>query len=102
MVDSSYVVHADMKSQTRGALTLGKGTVYATSLHQKINTRSSMETEVVAVYDMLLQVMWMMHFLSAQGYRKYQSILFQDNLSAILLEKNGRASSGKWMQHMNV
>jgi hypothetical protein len=29
-------------------------------------------------------------------------ILFQDNMSAILLEKNGHASASKWSRHMNI
>jgi hypothetical protein len=40
--------------------------------------------------------------VEGQGYGVKASILNQDNLSAILLEKNGRASSSKRTKHMNV
>ena len=31
-----------------------------------------------------------------------ESVLFQDNMSSILLEKNGQGSSSKWTGHMNI
>jgi hypothetical protein len=40
----------------------------------------------------------------AQGYgvTQNQNFLLQDNQSSILLERNGRASSGKRTQHINI
>jgi hypothetical protein len=40
--------------------------------------------------------------LEAQGYQVQDNILFQDNKSAILLEKNGKASSSKHTKHVNI
>jgi hypothetical protein len=40
--------------------------------------------------------------MKAQGYQVQDNILFQDNKSAILLEKNGKASSSKHMKHVNI
>ena len=40
--------------------------------------------------------------MEAQGYGIRENILFQDNKSSILLEKNGKASSGKRTKHINV
>jgi len=37
-VDALFAVHCDMHSQTGGILTLEKGTVYGTSMCQKLNT----------------------------------------------------------------
>jgi hypothetical protein len=45
---------------------------------------------------------WTRYFIEGQGYGVEASILNQDNLSAILLEKNGRASSSKRTKHINV
>jgi hypothetical protein len=101
-IDSSFAVHPDMKSHTGGAMTLGKGTIYATSTRQKINTRSSTEGELVGVNDVMPQVLWTRYFLEAQGYGVTDSIIYQDNQSAILLEKNGKASSGKRTRHINI
>jgi hypothetical protein len=40
--------------------------------------------------------------MEAQGYQVQDNILFQDNKSAILLEKNGKASSSKHTKHVNT
>ena len=44
----------------------------------------------------------MNYFLDAQGYGYSHTIVYQDNKSAILLEKNGKASSGKRTKHINI
>ena len=41
-------------------------------------------------------------FLEAQGYEIKENIVFQDNMSAIQLEKNGLASAGKRSRHLNI
>jgi len=40
--------------------------------------------------------------MEAQGYLVKDNILFQDNKSAILLEKNGKASSSKRTKHIHI
>ena len=100
-IDGSYAVHPDYRSQTGGTMSMGTGSIYSTSQKQKINTKSSTETEVVATDDVLPQVIWTMYFLTHQGY-KCEHIVMQDNESAIKLEENGQASSGKRTRHMNV
>jgi hypothetical protein len=86
---------------TGGAMTLGKGVIYGTSTRQKLNTKSSTEAELVGVNDVMPQILWTRYFLEAQGYDIKDSITYQDNQSSILLEKNGRASSGKRTRHIN-
>jgi hypothetical protein len=99
-VDASFAVHPDMKSHTGGAMSLSKGVVYGTSTRQKLNTKSSTEAELVGVNDVMPQILWTRYFLEAQGYGVKDSIINQDNQSsAFLLEKNGRASSGKKRAH---
>jgi hypothetical protein len=101
-IDAAYGVHVDMKGHTGGTMSLGKGSVYSTSGAQKIVTRSSTECEVVGVDDVLPQVIWTGYFLEAQGFPVAENIVYQDNLSAMQLEKNGRASSGKRTRHINI
>jgi hypothetical protein len=101
-IDASYAMHMDMRSHTGGAMTLGKGSVYSTLVKQKLVTRSSTEAEVVAVHDVMPQMLWTAYFLRAQGIHVPDLILFQDNMSAILLENNGRASASKRSRHMNI
>jgi hypothetical protein len=91
-----------MACHTGGMASLGQGALMPTYTRQKLNTRSSIETELVAADDMMPQIMWTNYFLEAQGYGLTQTILYQDNRSAILLEKNGKMSSSKRTKHVNI
>ena len=101
-IDGSYAIHPDMRSHTGGTMSLGKGSIYSTSIRQKLTTKSSTEAELVAVTDVMSQVLWTRYFLESQGYPITTSIIYQDNQSAMLLEKNGRASSGRRTRHINI
>ena len=50
-IDASFAVHQDYKSHTGACLTLGIGSVLSISAKQKINTKSSTETELVGADD---------------------------------------------------
>jgi hypothetical protein len=54
------------------------------------------------MHDVLPQVIWTRCFLMSQGYEGVESVVYQDNQSSILLEKNGRMSSGKRTRHINI
>eukprot|EP00978_Attheya_sp_CCMP212_P048299 scaffold500167_cov161-Attheya_sp.AAC.1 len=101
-VDAAFAVHPDMKSHTGGTFSLGRGSIYSASLKQKLNTKSSTEAELVGVNDLMPQILWTQYFMEAQGYTVDQSLVAQDNLSAMLLENNGRASSSKRTRHINI
>jgi len=101
-IDASYAVHQDMCSLTGVAISLGKGALYSSSTRQKINTKSSTEAKLVGVSDALNMVIWTRNFLNQQGFDVSNNIVYQDNQSAILLETNGRASSGHQTVHMNI
>jgi hypothetical protein len=47
-------------------------------------------------------IIWTNPFLEAQGYGTKETILCQDNQSAILLEKNGCKPGGKRTKHSNI
>ena len=94
-IDTSYAVHEDMKGHTGAALSLGKGAIYSGSWKQRLVSRSSTESEVVGVYDVLPQVLWTKQFLEEQGRLDTTTVVYQDNTSSILLERNGRSSSTK-------
>jgi hypothetical protein len=101
-VDGAFAVHNDMKSHTGITMSLGKGSIYSSSTTQKINTRSSTEAELVGVNDGMSQIMWTRYFLEEQGFEIKNNIIYQDNTSAILLEENGKKSSGKKTRHINI
>ena len=101
-VDASFAVHPDMRSHTGAVMTLGQGAIQSISTKQKVNTRSSTEAELVAVDDVMAQILWTKNFLEAQGVPVTDTILYQDNKSTIILAKNGRASARKHMRHLNI
>ena len=101
-VDSSFAVHEDYRSHTGATLTMGKGAIINISAKQKVNTRSSTESELVGVDDVMGPVLWTRYFLEEQGYGVKDNVLQQDNQSAMRLETNGRASAGKRSRHLNI
>jgi hypothetical protein len=101
-VDASYAVHPNMRGQTGTTMSMGQGSVYSASMKQKLVTRSSTECELVGVHDVMPQIEWTQLFLQEQGYKVKDTIVNQDNMSAILLENNGKASSGKRTKHIHL
>ena len=101
-VDASYAVHADMRSHTGATMSLGKGAIYGTSTRQKLNSKSSTEAELIGVSDVMSQILWTIFFMEAQGYPLGDNVVYQDNQSAMLLEKSGRGSSSKRTRHINI
>ena len=101
-VDAAFAVHNDFRSHTGATMTMGKGSVTSFSTKQKLNTRSSTEAELVAVDDAMSQILWSWSFLQHQGIDDIEIILYQDNKSAMILQENGRMSTGKRSRHLNV
>ena len=101
-VDAAYAVHPDMKSHTGIVMTMGYGAVISSSLKQKMNSRSSTEAECIGVDDAISLIIWSLRFLEAQGYEVQECIVYQDNESAIKLQRNGRWSAGKRSRHLDI
>ncbi len=81
---------------------LGKGMPITASKKQKVNGKSSTESELIGVDDMLPHILWTHYFLEAQGYDIKENIVHQDNKSAILSEINGKGSSSKRTKHIKI
>jgi hypothetical protein len=101
-VDASFAVHHNMRGQSGGGLSLGRGFPIVSSTKQRLNTQSSTETEIVGTNDFMSAICWTRYFMKAQGYGVKDNVLFQNNKSSILLEKNGKASSSKRTKHINI
>ena len=101
-VDASFAVHRDMRSHTGGTMSLGKGAIYSTSVRQKLNTKSSTEAELVGVDDLMPMILWTRQFMEGQGYTITDNIVYQDNQSSMLLERNGQRSSSKRTRHLDI
>jgi hypothetical protein len=101
-IDGSHQVHEGCQGQIGfGCLmTMGKETACSSSNKMKCNTQSSTETELISLYDKLPDVIWTRYFVECQGYEIHEYVIFQDNMSALSLEKNGRISSSKQTKHI--
>ena len=80
-------------------MSFGQGMALSYSWKQKINMKSSTEAELVGVDDTLGYILWAGYFMIEQGYDMDRSLFYQDNMGAILLEINGKASSSKKSKH---
>ena len=101
-VDGSHNVHWDCKGHGGAMFTMGKGATSSYSRKVKLNTRSSTETELVTADMYMPEMLWTLYFIQNQGYGAECVGLCQDNISAQLLMKNGRFSSGKKMKHIKA
>jgi hypothetical protein len=101
-IDVAFAVHADMKSQTGAVFTMGKGSIISDSLKQKVNSRSSTESELIGVDDEVSKVLWTKRFVQWQEFEVKLNLVCQDNTSTMKLENNGKASSGKRTRHFHI
>jgi hypothetical protein len=86
-VDAFFAVHPNFGGHSGGGLSMGRGFPIVSSTKQKLNTRSSTESEIVGADDFMAAICWTRYFMEAQGYMINNNILLQDNKSSILLEK---------------
>jgi hypothetical protein len=100
-IDASYAVHPNMSGHSGGGLSLGQGFTIVSSTKQKLNTRSSTDTELVGVDNFMPEICWIRYFTKVQGYGVKDNVLFQNKKSSILLEKNGKASISKHKAHQH-
>jgi hypothetical protein len=66
-VNASYASHCDCRGHTGAIVLMGTGSIKGISKKQKINTRSSTESELVGVHDVAPQMLWTQYFIEAQG-----------------------------------
>jgi hypothetical protein len=83
-------------------VTFGAGAVASSSNKQKCNTKSLSKTEIIALHDKLSDVIWIRYFVECQGYDINEFIIFQENMSTLSLEKNGRMLSSKLTKHIKA
>ena len=81
---------------------MGYGMLHCKSHKQKLNTKSSTEAELVGVSDYLPYNIWLIYFMEKQGYKFEMNIMYQDNQSAIRMERNGRNSCTGNSRHIDV
>ena len=81
---------------------MGRGFPIVNSTKQKLDMRSSTKSEIIAADDCMPTMCWTRCFAEAQVCRVNENTVFKDNKSAILVEKNGKASSSKCTKHIDI
>ena len=72
-------------------------------MQTETNTKSSTEAELVAIDDVMGQIMWTRNFLIGQDVSLTMATnIYQDNKSTILLAENGKGSSSRRTKHLEV
>ena len=111
-IDTSFAVHTDIKSHTGYCLYLGIGSPISYSSTQKINTRSSTESELVGVDDVIGFVEWTSLY-SKEQVKEYpvahllkdlgkKNVVLEDNTSTIKLVKGGRKVCGSRTRNIQI
>jgi len=100
--DASHATHLDMRGHTGGCVVMGDGVLHCRSSKQRLNAKSSTETELVGGSDYLPYPVWLLYFYESQGYRIAKKIVYQDNQSTMKFLMNGRKSCGKQSRHENI
>ena len=101
-VDAAYGVWMNMRSQTGGCMSMGLGMVHCKSSKQKLNTKSSTESEIVGLSDYMPYNIWFTNFMKEQGYEIEKNVVYQDNQSAMKMEINGRNSCTGNSRHIDI
>ena len=91
LVHASYITHWYCNSHTGAVMSMGAGATLSLSIKYNLNTSSSIETELVGIYDTVGLMMWTKYFMEAQGYIIDINILLQDNQSTIMIAHNVRS-----------
>ena len=81
---------------------MGHGLIYSKSSKQKLNTKSSTESEVFGASDYLPQLSWTQNFMAAQGFKFKRNIFYHDIQPAMRLERNGRQLCGQKSRHIDI
>lgn len=98
----SFAIHDGFKPHASAIMTMDKRALQAISRIQKLNTRSSTESELVGVNDVVTMILWTKLFLEEQRYHMEKNIMYQKNQSTILFKTNGRKSAGKGSSALNM
>ena len=101
-VDAAHAVHGDMRGHRGGVMSMGLGVVHARSAKQKLNTKSTTESELVGLSKYLPYDIHFKMLMEHQGYTIKKNTGYQDNEAAIKMEKNGRNSCTGNSRHIDI
>ncbi len=96
------MTHEDCKEHTGAGMSFGQGMALGYSWKHKQMAKRSTEGALYGINDTLDHILWARYFMQEQGYDMEPSLIYQDNMSAILLETNGKFSSLKHTRHIKI
>ena len=94
-------MHPYIKILTGTTISIGKGSIYSTSVIHNLYPRSSTEYGEVLVDDFIPMILWRNYFLGEQGYSIDTDICHYKH-SYNLLDNNMRAPSVKITRHVKI
>jgi hypothetical protein len=87
-VDAVFLCHDDMVSRSGLVIEIAGGCICAVSKKQELVTKSSTESELVAIADMSNNILWVRQMLMEMGYKLGATNIMEDNMSTIALLTN--------------
>ena len=83
-------------------MSCGVGIIQGKASKQKVKSKSTTESEVVAISEYMPYKIHMINIFLGQGYALHKNDLYQDNESAIIMENNGRNSYTGNSRHISI
>jgi hypothetical protein len=93
-IDASFNVHSDARGHSGLLIQIGNNIIRARSTKQKLVSKSSTESELIAIYDALYCIDSIIHLLKELGFED-TPIIYQDNLSTMKIIENGQNFTGR-------
>ena len=102
-IDAAYGSHDDGRGHSGLMATIGltNAPVWVRSAKQKLVARSSTESELVALDEGCLHLLWFRLILEFLGYPQQPAVIAQDNKSTIVVCESGHSRSGR-IKHMSI
>lgn len=76
------------KSHADRSTSVGKCSIYFSSVKEKHNTWTSTKAQLVRVNDMMSIALWTRNFLESQRYQVDSLVMYEDSKNAIFVESN--------------
>lgn len=100
-VDASWAVHHDCHGRTGIIVMMAGCSVGAWTFKQKIITRNSTESELVALSDATSHMMWYRRWLRMQGHDVEPITVYEDNAAVVALMSDERKTAQR-TKHLSV
>jgi hypothetical protein len=100
-VDASFAVHHDGRGHTGLAIKRGESTLVTVCRKQKIATKSSTESELVGLSDVLSEIEKSHEYMEEQGVGLDIPLVYQDNMSTIALVSSENSGNVR-TRHLNA